>query len=157
MSDYLNISAFLTMIAWSELGQSLIDASDNGYNVIVGSRPGRIRLFHDYSDHPGTLVKINDKISSTAAGRYQILKRYFDHYKKLMHLPDFSPDSQDKIAIRMITEQGALDDILNGHIEDAIAKVSNIWASFPGAGYGQHEQTSADLLAIYHKKGGMLA
>ena len=43
------IKAFLDMIAWSELGEELIDISDNGYNVIVGSTPSRPILFNDQS------------------------------------------------------------------------------------------------------------
>ncbi|MCF3972008.1 lysozyme, partial [Pseudomonas aeruginosa] len=35
-----------------------------------------------------------------------------------------------------------------------IKQVSNIWASLPGAGYGQHEHKLADLLAMYRKAGG---
>lgn len=36
-----NISAFLVMIAWSEIGPTLLEETDDGYNVLVGSTPGR--------------------------------------------------------------------------------------------------------------------
>lgn len=136
-----NLKAFLDMIAYSE---GTAGKGDNGYNVIVGGS-----LFHNYADHPRKLVSIPAwGVKSTAAGRYQILKRYFDAYKKTLNLPDFSPDSQDKIAIQMIKEQGALPDIEAGDVVAAINKCRNIWASFPGAGYNQHEH-SLNLLVAY--------
>ena len=36
-----------------------------------------------------------------------------------------------------------------GRIEPAIDKCRNIWASLPGAGYGQREHRTQDLLAVY--------
>src|SRR5271155_5299338 len=94
-----NREAFLSTIAWSE-GTSRVAGSDNGYNVLVGGT-----LFTSYADHPRVSVflpKLN--IYSTAAGRYQLLERYFDSYKALLDLPDFSPASQDAIALQQIDE-----------------------------------------------------
>ena len=63
-----NRKAFLDMIAHSEIGQALLDVSDNGYNVIVGSTAQHPDLFNSYADHPRKLVRLNAKLSSTAAG-----------------------------------------------------------------------------------------
>jgi muramidase (phage lysozyme) len=140
-----NQRAFLDMIAYSELGPKLLSESDNGYNVIVGGT-----LFHDYSDHPRKSVWIKRiRDYSTAAGRYQILARYFDAYNKILKLPDFSPASQDKIALQLIRECRALDEIERGDIEEAIKLCRSRWASLPGAGYSQHENKLYDLLAAY--------
>jgi muramidase (phage lysozyme) len=140
------LRAFLDMIAFSE-GTSTIKDSDNGYNVVVGGT-----LFKGYADHPRIAVKLNKKgLVSTAAGRYQILSRYYDHYKKQLHLVDFGHDSQDKIAIQLINECHALDDIDQGRIREAIEKCRSRWASLPGAGYGQHEHSVDTLLAAYDK------
>lgn len=148
-----NRKAFLDMIAVSEIGTGLLLESENGYNVLVGGK-----LFHGYADHPRKRVFISRLgLFSTAAGRYQILARYFDHYKKLLDLPDFSPASQDAIALCMIREQGAMEAVDAGHLDEAIKLCSNIWASFPGAGYGQHEQTLASLQESYLKSGGEIA
>ena len=68
-----NESAFLDMIAWSEIGPALLAVSDNGYNVIVGSTPSNPNLFISYSDHPRKLVQLRPGLVSTAAGRYQLL------------------------------------------------------------------------------------
>ena len=154
-----NIRAFLDMLAVSELGQGLIDISDNGYDVIVGSTAAKPILFNDYSDHPRKLIELKIKgntVKSTAAGRYQILSRFFDAYRVQLRLPDFGPDSQDQIAIQLIKECKALDLIKKGHIEQAIAACRSRWASLPGAGYGQHENDLKKLAKVWFDKGGKI-
>ncbi|EHN8849258.1 glycoside hydrolase family 104 protein [Enterobacter hormaechei] len=146
-----NMQAFLDMLAWSE-GTSRVKGSDNGYNVVVGGS-----LFTSYADHPRKLISLPKLgIKSTAAGRYQLLSRYYDAYKIQLGLKDFSPASQDEIAIRQIKERRALPDIESGDIKAAITKCSNIWASLPGAGYGQHEHELEDLVNKYISYGGAL-
>ncbi len=150
-----NIAAFLDTIAFSELGEKLIESSDDGYNVVVGGS-----LFYGYSDHPRILVDLPRlKIKSTAAGRYQLLARYFDAYKNQFpkFVNDFSPESQDYIAMRQITEQRAMNDVVAGRFDIAAEKVSNIWASFPGAGYGQHENKLEVLRDYFVSAGGVLS
>jgi muramidase (phage lysozyme) len=152
-----NIRAFLDMIAWSEIGPGLLAVSDDGFDVIVGSTPAMPILFGSYADHPRLAVQIRPGLISTAAGRYQILKRIFDHYKKTLNLPDFSPASQDKIAVQLIRECRAMADIEAGRIELAIIRCRSRWASFPAAGYQQHENKMAALIAAYKQAGGILA
>ena len=157
MIENQNIKAFLRMIAWSEIGPELLTESDDGYNVIVGSRPGDADLFSDYSDHPRKLVDLGHGLKSTAAGRYQILKRYFDSYKKTLGLKDFGHDSQDRIALQMIGECRALDLINKGNIVAAIVRCASRWASLPGNTYQQHMHAVEDLVAAYKDAGGTLA
>lgn len=152
-----NRKAFLDTLAFSEIGAPLLKVSDNGYNVLVGSTPWKPILFDSYADHPRRLIALNPTLSSTAAGRYQLLARYFDAYKKLLNLPDFSPTSQDAIALQQIKERGALADIDAGRFDIAVSKVRNIWASLPGAGYGQRENKLEILRAQFAAAGGMLA
>jgi muramidase (phage lysozyme) len=148
-----NLQAFLDMIAHSEIGDKLLATSDNGYNVLVGGS-----LFEGYADHPRKVIQVKPGLRSSAAGRYQILARYFDAYKKSLHLPDFSPASQDKIAVQLINECRAIEDIEAGRFDDAVYKCRSRWASLPGAGYtGQHENDIADLRRAYVKVGGLLA
>ena len=151
-----NRKAFLDMIAFSELGQGLIDISDNGYNVIVGSTAQHPDLFSSYADHPRKLVRLNAKLSSTAAGRYQLLARYFDAYKKQLGLNDFAYASQDAIALQQVKECHALADIDAGRFTSAVTKCAHIWASLPSAGYGQHENSIALLQKAYINAGGTL-
>lgn len=146
-----NRGAFLDMIAFSE-GTARIPNSDDGYRVIVGGG-----TFGSYADHPRVLVEVRPGLKSTAAGRYQLLSRYWDAYRRQLKLTDFSPESQDAVALQQIRERGALDDIDAGRVSEAIAKVKNIWASLPGAGYGQREESYDALVVAYRQAGGMVA
>jgi muramidase (phage lysozyme) len=145
--------AWLDMVAWSELGPEIIAESDDGYNVLVGSTPQKLRLFYDYAQHPRIRYP---KLNSDAAGRYQFMGRFWQHYKLFLSLPDFGHQSQDKWALWLVHECKALDDIDCGRIADAIHKCRSRWASFPGAGYGQHEHTSEELLTIFSHAGGII-
>ena len=59
--------------------------------------------------------------------------RWWDAYRKQLGLKDFSPKSQDAVALQRIKERGALPLIDRGDIRQAIDRCSNIWASLPGA------------------------
>lgn len=149
-----NLDAFLTMIAVSE---GTYDIGDRGYNCIVGSTPEHPHLFTSYADHPRVKVELQPGLYSTAAGRYQILERYFDAYKASLHLPDFSPASQDAIAVQMIREQHAFADVMAGRFDEAVAACANIWASLPGNHYGQRENSLVELREAFTAAGGELA
>ena len=96
---------------------------NHGYDVIVGGE-----LFTDYSDHPRKLVTLNPKLKSTGAGRYQLLSRWWDAYRKQLGLKDFSPKSQDAVALRQIKERGALPMIDHGDIvrQSTVAAISGL-------------------------------
>jgi muramidase (phage lysozyme) len=152
-----NMRAFLDMIAKSE---GTWGKGDDGYDVLFGGK-----FFEGYADHPriktyetrDNFIKNGKKDYTTAAGRYQILARYFDAYKKQLGLKDFGKASQDAIAIQLIKECDALADVEAGRIETAIKKCSSRWASFPGANYGQHENAMVKLVLSFENSGGILA
>jgi muramidase (phage lysozyme) len=148
------LTAFLDMLAWSEIGPDLLAKSDRGYNVVVGSTPQKPILFASYAAHPRIR---SEAFNSDAAGRYQFLGRYWDHYRKQLKLADFSPISQDKWAVQLIRECGALEDIEVGWFDVAVNKCRSRWASLPGAGYGQRENKLADLRAAFVAAGGRVA
>jgi muramidase (phage lysozyme) len=163
---------FLDMVAVAEGTATSKYTKDEGYDVVVLG-VNSPRIFTDYSKHPGILVTVREAITSpvtgkvvtealksTAAGRYQSLKRYADAYMAQLKLPDFGPLSQDLIALRQIKEQGAYEDIIAGRIEAAIYKVANIWASLPGNNYNQrsgHSLSVPQLLQAFQDAGGKLA
>lgn len=145
-----NVCAFLDMVSFSE--GTNIAGSDDGYDVMVGGT-----LFKGYATHPHLSVSIaNLGINSTAAGRYQILGKYADYYIKSLKLSDFSPLSQDKIAIQLIKECGAYQLLIRGDFESALNLCKSRWASFPGSAYGQHENKYDSLAAFYIAAGGEL-
>jgi len=135
------IKAFLDMIARAE---GTFGVGDNGYNILYGY--GR---FSDYSKHPNKLVK-SGGWSSTAAGRYQFLYKTWNPIRISNGLPDFNHNSQDTAAVELLRQNNAIAKILAGDITGAIAKVKGIWASFPGAGYGQGERSLNQMLAWYN-------
>ncbi|CTT03678.1 TPA: glycoside hydrolase family protein [Escherichia coli] len=145
--------AFLDMLAWSEGTDNGRQKTNNhGYDVIVGGS-----LFTDYSDHPRKLVTLSPTLKSTAAGRYQLLSKWWDAYRVQLGLKDFSPASQDAVALQQIKERGALPLIDSGDIRQAIDRCSNIWASLPGAGYGQFEHKADNLIAVFKAAGGQVS
>lgn len=145
-----NVLAFMNTIAFTE-GTDNNRQKTNcfGYDVIVGGE-----LFTDFKDHPNKLVKLNANLSSTAAGRYQILYRFWVIYKKQLNLPDFSPFSQDLYCRNILKEQRAIEPLLNGDFELAIKRTNNIWASLPDSPYGQHTYSMDEAKGIYVMNGG---
>lgn len=145
-----NVCAFLSMIAWSEGTDNGRQPTRNrGYDVLVGGG-----LFTDLSKHPAKLVRLNPKLASTAAGRYQFLSRTWGVLQKQLGLPNFGPLSQDKACIELIRGRRALDAVKAGQFDRAVALCSKEWASLPGAGYGQHEQSLEKLRSVFQKAGG---
>jgi muramidase (phage lysozyme) len=157
-----NLRAFLDMLAISEGTSTSPATKDRGYDVIVTGADRKPEIFTDYSTHPfsgGRPSKVinNRGLTSNASGRYQFMLRDWGHYKLKLSLPDFGPESQDRWAVQLIKERRALDDIAAGHFMVAVGKVSNLWASLPGAGYGQHENQMAALEDAYERAGGTFA
>jgi muramidase (phage lysozyme) len=120
----------------------------------VGSTTANPLLFDNYADHPNIY---NKATNSTAAGRYQILHKYWAIYKASLGLPDFGPDSQDAYTMQQLKECHALDLINAGDFDGAVAKCAHIWASLPGSPYGQHTNQIADLQLAYENAGGSVA
>jgi len=156
-----NLKAFLDTIAFSE-GTSTSPATKcNGFDVIVTGIDGRPEVFTDFRFHPFAVRPaklINRKgLTSSAAGRYQFLGRYWLAYKQQLNLPDFGPESQDKWAIQLIKECGAIGMIEAGKFADAVQACRSRWASLPGAGYSQPERPLSVLQAAYVAAGGVVA
>lgn len=144
-----NLRAFLEMIAFAE-GTS----GPNGYRTLFGGG-----LFESFADHPNQIItrKLGGRpITSTAAGRYQFLRRTWVTLQKRLGLPDFGPASQNAAAIELIRERGALNDVYAGRLAVAVEKVRKIWASLPGAGYSQPEKSLNALAGAYTQAGGTL-
>ena len=66
-------------------------------------------------------------------------------------LKDFSPKVR-RVAQQGIAERGALPMIDRGGYPSGIDRCSNIWASLPGAGYGQFEHKADSLIANSKKR-----
>ena len=141
--------AFLDMLAWSEgTDNGRQKTRNHGYDVIVGGE-----LFTDYSDHPRKLVTLNPKLKSTGADATA-------SFLLVGCLPQavwperLLSEKSDAVALQQIKERGALLMIDRGDIRQAIDRCSNIWASLPGAGYGQFEHKADSLIAKFKEAGG---
>ena len=85
--------AFLDMLAWSE-------GTDNGRQKTRnhGYDASRWRMA-TYSDHPRKLVTLNPKLKSTGAGRYQLLSRWWDAYRKQLGLERLLSEKSGRCGI----------------------------------------------------------
>ena len=151
--------AFLDMVGKSEGTTNSSHTLNHGYDIIVTGISGKPERFTDYTDHPfanGRKAKqINSHgLYSTASGKYQILVKFWPYYKRILKLKDFGPESQDKVAVQLIKECGAIGDVEEGRLGRAIPKCARIWASLPGNEYGQRTHKFETLLAFYKDSGG---
>ena len=115
---------------------------NHGYDVIVGGE-----LFTDARSPSQTCpLRLN------SASRRRTLPASFPLVECL---PQSSlawktiSKSRDAVALQQIKERGALPMIDRGDIRQAIDRCSNIWASLPGAGYGQFEHKADNLIAKF--------
>lgn len=146
-----NVAAFMAMIAHAE-GVERFSVYD-GYDVIVGGT-----VFDDFRDHPRKLIPLSSLgIKSSAAGRYQFLARTWDDCRKRLGAeacPDFSPRSQDRACVLLLRQCGAWSLLRANRFDDALNAARTLWASLPGAGYGQREHKADELRAVYISAGG---
>ena len=142
--------AFLDMLAWSEgTDNGRQKTRNHGYDVIVGGR-AIYRLLRS----PSQLVYAKPK---TQINRRRTLPASFPLVGCLPQAawPErLLSESQDAVALQQIKERGALPMIDRGDIRQAIDRCSNIWASLPGAGYGQFEHKADSLIAKFKEAGG---
>ena len=110
-------------------------------------------LFTDYSDHPRKLVTLNPNSNQQAPDATSFF-RWWDAYRKQLGLKDFSPKSQDAVALQQIKERGALPMIDRGISvrQSTVAAISGLHS--PGAGYGQFEYKADSLIAKFKEAGG---
>jgi muramidase (phage lysozyme) len=141
------VKAFLDTVAAAEG-----TAAAHGYRTqYTGTK------FDSFQDHPRELKcgrRYGKKLCSDAAGRYQFLSTTWDRFAKKFGVSDFSPQNQDLMAVELIREQGALDDIEAGRFEPAVRKLAYIWPSFRRFG-GSVESSLPKLEAMYQQNQGI--
>jgi len=125
-------------------------------NQLVG-----YKSFDDLSDHPNQRVRFGKSKNqvSTAAGSYQLLKRSWDEQKQKLGLTDFSLENQQRAAIGLLKDNGALKHVVKGDFQKANDKAKNIWASLPGStigeSTGQRARVKPELEAALNRKDGI--
>ena len=134
-----NARDYLNMLAASE---GTATQGNNGYNIMF-----RGGMFNDYSAHPNQRHEYIDKQGrkgvSTAAGRYQFLKGTYDGVAKQLGITDFSPESQDKVAIALMLQKGV--DFNDGaDLASNVGRINNVWTSLAGSTLGAQYHSTRD-------------
>jgi lysozyme len=147
-----NVSAFLAMIRAAEG-----TAGPNGYRTLFGGG-----LFQSFADHPrvrfyGEWLQKGKQTYTTAAGAYQITETTFDRLADKLELEDFSPSTQDAMALELVREKGAFADVGAGRFDEAIEALAPIWASLPASTRPQPRRTVQFVHAAYERAGGVYA
>jgi muramidase (phage lysozyme) len=117
-------------------------------------------FFDSYADHPRIFVPIpNDpeERKSSASGAYQVTATTYD-YLRQQHsgLDDFSPETQDALFVACLVKRDALQDVLDGRFDEAVAKCRLEWTSLPGAAESNARWTLAKARELYQQYGGRL-
>jgi muramidase (phage lysozyme) len=144
---YPNVTAFLRVIRERESGQGA-----DAYLMINGG--GHMDGF---AKHPWENVPTTK--GARACGAYQFLGTTWGGLCRQYEFPDFGPESQDLGAIALIQERGALQDVIAGRFEEAVAKLLRspaIWTSLPGGPESSAKWTMDKARAVFINYGGKL-
>jgi lysozyme len=128
----------------------------DGYHTQFG-----FRRFESFDGHPRTAFPYRDlngeMLYTSAAGAYQITwPTWVGAIQPVLHLLDFTPESQDRAALFLINRAGALPDIWAGNLRPALDKCSGRWASLPGSKYAQPKRTYQFCTLAFCSAGGTL-
>lgn len=146
-----NVKAFIAAIAMAEGGD---------YNLKFGGVKGKKHdkwQFSDFSTHPGP--GIDGK--TTAAGMYQINRDTWKEMGAKMGLGDFTPETQNLLAVEILRTLGVIGDIISGDIAVALSSASRRWAALPqgpdkGGRYAQPYTSYEEFEASYQANGGIV-
>lgn len=139
-----NVQAFIWALRFGEGTQAA-----DGFQIMFGGE-----RFQDFSDHPRRVITKTMKgktYSSSAAGVGQFIVKTWDGLVKQYGFEDFSPKNQLLGIIALIKGRGALQDVLEGRIADAVRKCNREWASLPGSPYGQPVVTMEEFMREYQE------
>ena len=159
---YSNVRAFTHVVQRGEIPKEYRHKPE-AYRVIFGGE-----LISDLSRHP-RLARMSKWGWTSAAGAYQAMcavdgKVTVDTWgdfcramgSTVEEMP-FDPPTQDAFCVWCIKRRGALQDVIHGEFEKAVAKCAKEWASFPGSPYGQPMVTIEELRDTYMEFGGTFA
>lgn len=116
-----NVGAFLKAIAEAEGG-----GYDFKYGAVKGKKNDPWR-FSDFSTHPGPGAGGH----TTAAGMYQITVDTWRQHGGKMALTDFSPKTQDLMAVEILRSIGVIEKIKAGDVAGAMGPAAAKWAALP--------------------------
>jgi muramidase (phage lysozyme) len=124
------------------------EGTGNCYNYMFG-----YKKFTSYSQHPNICQPFRNTCS-TAAGRYQFLKKTWDGLAEAKGFTDFGPANQDIGATVLFNRRGFINhDTTLSYTEFASAmdKIAWEWSSLPPGHYGQNIKTLPQMWEKYLK------
>lgn len=134
-----NVRAGLRVVrrgeSWNDIGDQARD--DLAYRVRFGGydpvskRHLPPKYFDDFSTHPRIFELTAKGERSSAAGAYQCTATTYDWIAPKYGINSFRPYDQDCIAVALIHEAGALDDLIDGDLDRFVIKCGKWWASLP--------------------------
>lgn len=139
-----NVAAFLRVIRARESSQG-----DDAYTVINGGAH-----FTDFAAHPYAGLRTTQ--GGRAAGAYQFIPSTWAEVARLYGIEGFAPENQDAGAVGRIIYRGALDDVIAGRFEQAVAKCRLEWTSLPGAAESSSAWTMEKAKWVFLAYGGRL-
>lgn len=130
--------AILDLIAYTEGTDREIGKTKKGYDILYS-----FKTFSDFSDHPRKVIK-SGGISSSAAGRYQILTGTWDWIQKRLKktgfkpFPSFAPEYQDQAALFLIdAKKNSIKAVDDKNLDEFLDVCSWEWASLPDPDTGK--------------------
>ena len=114
--------------------------SNDDYSILYGGNH-----FLGFDKYP----RINKR--NSAAGAYQITAATYDDFAPRLGITDFTPNSQDRIAVALLQNTGAYDAIVSGDIETAFMLASRRWASLPGSTAGQNPVALSTAMDTFNR------
>ena len=129
-----NVRKFLDLISYTEGTQG------NGYRTAFGG--GKLSHLNDHPRYLKSFRQTDGKSNQTsAAGRYQFVRKTWDGVARQYGLRDFSPQNQDLGAVALLFQRGAIPALLKGDYQAAIRKTGDEWASLPSSNYKQNKRS----------------
>lgn len=122
-----NLVALQNMLRYAEGTDQFQDPS----RVFFGGS-----TFQDTSQHPGRGPSTHKGKTTSAAGEFQITAATDADLTKATGIKGFTSEDQRVKMTALLASEGALQDVIDGNFQSAIAKIGNRWASLPSASGG---------------------
>lgn len=137
-----NVKAFYMVV---RRGESSLD--DSAYQMVNGG--GK---FYDFSKHPFAGMSTRD--GGRAAGAPQYIPSTWAELADKYGFTGFTPQEQDEGFVGCLVKRGALDDVIAGRFDTAVAKCRLEWTSLPGAAESNPKWTMPMARSLYQQYGG---
>lgn len=120
----------------------------DGYNVGYA-----YKIFASCAKHPN-IDTCSGGLCSTAAGRYQFLKKTWTSVASAIGASDFEPDSQERGAAYLVTKVRratvpSTRALTATEFSSVLKKLNREWASLPGSPDGQPTRSTSQLWSAY--------